>query len=411
MKLFRKKHTNPTPVEPEGVEIQETASDDLRRFALKARKIRPSGIKRICDALAGKDIRYRGPLSYRGLRVIGWLFFVLMVCGILLHFAAERFPNALPIIESLGSILPALWQFSIVLFMLANFSLILHATKGYKPLLLRFGSLALAEYAAFLILIYHYVEGLLHLPLFTEPFGSANELLETMFDQGFYAFNIFIDLLLCTLLTLFLYHTPKRGFAGRRIVLYRLLTLLPILYELGMFALKLLSAFGYIRIPVFLWPLLPAKPPVFFVVFTLLALFIKYREGRFLASGFTHDEFRRYLKTNRNSLQVSVFTAIMFVIAGCVDLALLLGLPHLMGISDTSASNQAILSYINIADSIDLGGGIVLLITAPFLLLFSYTRTHKDNRFDLILPFAAIAVSILCAVEILFQMLRHIPAV
>ena len=101
----------------------------------------------------------------------------------------------------------------------------------------------------------------------------------------------------------------------------------------------------------------------------------------------------------------------MFVIAGCVDLALLLGLPHLMGISDTSASNQAILSYINIADSIDLGGGIVLLITAPFLLLFSYTRTHKDNRFDLILPFAAIAVSILCAVEILFQMLRHIPAV
>lgn len=405
--LFRKKDAPVSaPVEPDGVEIQEAAADEAA-FPILSRPFRPARIKKVRDALAGNDLRYRGPLSYRHLRIIAWAFFLLTVIGSLLSAIIRRAPEPMPVLDTAASGMQSLWQFAVVLFMLANFSVILHAKNGFRPLLLRFGLLGLAVFLGYVLLIYRYAYGTLKLLATSEiTYRSLHDLLDKLFEQGFHAFNIFVDLFLCTLLTLFLYHTPKRGFSGKKILIYRLFALLPILYEIGVIVLKILCAFDRIMLPAVFWPFLTTKPPVFFIVFTVLALFIKRRERRFLASGFTRDEYRRYLKTNRNSLQFSIFTAIVFVAAAAVDIALYFLLPRLFGVTDPSANAEAVRTFYYLEQDIGIGSGIVLLAVAPFVLLFSYTRTHKNNLFDILIPVAAIGVTFLFSIELIYQLIR-----
>ena len=62
-----------------------------------------------------------------------------------------------------------------------------------------------------------------------------------------------------------------------------------------------------------------------FVLFVALALFVKTRELRFRRHGKTHEEYRAFLKTRRNSWNFSVFLAIMLVIVSLLDLAVVMG--------------------------------------------------------------------------------------
>jgi hypothetical protein len=80
-----------------------------------------------------------------------------------------------------------------------------------------------------------------------------------------------------------------------------------------------------VQIPPWGFPLLTAKPPMTFVLFVALALFVKTRELRFRRHGKTHEEFRAFLKTRRNSLNFSVFLAIMLVVVSLLDIAVVIG--------------------------------------------------------------------------------------
>ena len=56
-------------------------------------------------------------------------------------------------------------------------------------------------------------------------------LLEDVTYQGYYAFNIFLDMFLCTLLLFFADYRPKRFFKGKLLYLFRSFAILPVLYD------------------------------------------------------------------------------------------------------------------------------------------------------------------------------------
>lgn len=71
--------------------------------------------------------------------------------------------------------------------------------------------------------------------------------------------------------------------------------------------------------PLIVYPLLTIKPPLSFVLFLTLVLFIKIRELRFRRRGKTKEEYRRFTKTNVNSWHFSVYASIMILITGIID--------------------------------------------------------------------------------------------
>ena len=51
------------------------------------------------------------------------------------------------------------------------------------------------------------------------------------------------------------------------------------------------------------------------------------------------------------------------------------------------------------AHNIGLGGSTPLFLVIPFVLLYSYTRTHKNKKFDSFVPFIGIGLVLLTVLE------------
>ena len=51
----------------------------------------------------------------------------------------------------------------------------------------------------------------------------------------------------------------------------------------------------------------------------------------------------------------------------------------------------------------NLGESVPLLLMAPIMLLFSYTRTHKNKTFDLLIPAIGVVAVVLAFIEGLYQ--------
>lgn len=402
-----------TEMEPADREtVEEPAEESLRgrrasKYILKRREKRREKIRRI---LAGNDIRYRGPVSYRWLRILGWLFYALAGAGMLLSMAYRFFPGRLqPIVPLIGETLSRLYNWSLPLFMLASFAVILNAKDGYRWQLTSYGRLFLLVYALFLIVAEHYAVG--GLAVFLGDRAIARETLESLLigfvPDGYIAFNIFVDLFLCAALVFFLIYEPKRFFRGKLRVVFRLFALIPILYECASVALKLLSGLGLIRLSIYIWPLLTTKPPILFVVFLAISLYIKRRERAFRASGLTREEFQQYQKTNRNSLRVSLFIALAFVVGAIVDFLAVLFIPAILAvISRQTGDIDSMMQRMNVVLRVGVGSGFGLLFLAPFMLLFSFSKTHKNRMIDRLIPIGGVVFVVLFVFEFAFEALR-----
>ena len=170
------------------------------------------------------------------------------------------------------------------------------------------------------------------------------------------------------------------------------------LYEVASIALKILSSLGQITLPLWTFPLLTTKPPMTFVAFMAMAIFINRREHRLRSMGRTEEEYQAFLNTNRNSLQFSLFSAVVLLLAGTVDLMILVISSVLMyryG-GEVDAIVKKILTW-------GFGGSVDLIFLAPIMLLFSYTRTHKHKMIDTITPIAGVAVMAMVCIEGVFQ--------
>lgn len=380
----------------------------------------------IYDRNASNDIRYRGPLSYRHLQIMGWLGISFLVLHSLIELGIMIDPNQPKWVLSLNSVASVVSEFALPLFLFANFAILLDRKKTFKAQLLKFGGLSLLVVILFLLVTEHYI-----LEVGTAIAGDKAGV-QAQIDgyflsrirTGSLSFNFFVDMFLCTLLLFFLEYTPKKVFTGKKRYLFRMFALIPVVYEAGSLVIRILAYYGIIAPPLIVYPLLTTKPPMSFVLFVILVLFIKIRELRFRKRGKTKQEYMEFTKTRLNSLQFSVFSSIMILVTGVIDLILLIGfsafdivvknMDHMEQVEN--ASEQALEEMSMVAARGVAGWGIGLhssmIFIIPIILLFSYTRNHKNPKADLAIPIGGILLAVFVGIEGLHQgILMNIPII
>ena len=360
------------------------------------------------------DIKYSGPLSYQSFQILGWSCIVITVIMALMKIAVKLNPDDTQRFVNVYEIISYIAEMSLPFLLMANFARILNNTDGFRKQLLRNGGATAAIFLVFMIFFNRYVVGTVGLLL--QDSKEAYPLVMTSFygvnPRGFFAFNIFVDLFLCTLVMYFMNARPTKIFTGKKIYIFRAFTLLPIAYEVVSIILKGKSAAGSILLPSWVFPLLTVKPPMTFLVFVFLAVHIKTRELRYCRHGKTHEEYQEFLKTNRNSWHFSVYAAIVLFIAGMLDLIIAIFL--LAGQAGSSEALDAMMAsekaFKNtIAISIGFGKSICLMFFAPIVLLFNYTKIPKNKIVGLLIPVAGILLIALIGVQGIYQLVSIAP--
>ena len=354
------------------------------------------------------DIKYRGKLSYRHFKIIGWALFVLKMLTPLLKLAITFAPNMADAITLPLNIIDFVAPLSVFFLLMASFAQLLTKGNYAKQMLINGGS-ALGIALLFELLYHRYMVGavdafvgdrLVSLDICNWVFSMAN-------PMGFATFNIFLDLFLTTCVVFFLNYTPQKYFQGDKLKFFRAMVALPIIYEFVSIALKVMANSGDFALPISIFPFLTAKPPMMFFVFLAVVIYMKTREGRFCKAGRTHEEYVAYLNTNRSRFDFAKFTAIMCLIAGLID-----GGIALFAIISDFNSNAALLEtmtpeakdifltnifykYLNAG----FGGAADLVTFAPVMLLFDYTRTYENTTVEMAIPLGAIVVLVFIYLE------------
>lgn len=364
--------------------------------------------RKLHELLKEEDIRYRGPISYQGFQALGWLCITMVVVILLVKLGGKIKPELAESTAGLLNVLNYFRSLSLPFLLIANFSKILNNSEGYKKQLIRNGGIAVAIYLGSILLFGRYVVG--SVGLFVSDPENVAPMIESALQQfqvsGVISFNMFIDLFLCTLFMYFLNARPPKVFTGKKVIFFRLFALLPVAYEVCSMLLKGFAAAGKIQLPLWTYPLLTVKPPVTFLLFMMLALYIKKRERHFRRYGKTHAEYQAYLKTNRNSLQFSVFLSIILVVAAIIDFILMLVLtvtyaPDLESVA--SASVETVSHYAEVSIAMGFGGSVPLIFVAPLVLLYSYTRIPRNKLLSLAIPVIAFALMLLIFLEGIHQ--------
>lgn len=360
------------------------------------------------------DIKYSGPLSFQSFQILGWSCIVVTVIMALMKIAMKVNPADTQRFQTINDIISYIAEMSLPFLLMANFARILNNTDGFKKQLLKNGGAMAAIFLVFMIFFNRYVVGTVGL-LLQDP-KEAYPLVMTSFygvsPRGFFAFNIFVDLFLCTLVMYFMNARPTKIFTGKKIYIFRAFTLLPIAYELVSIYLKGCSAAGSIALPSWVFPLLTVKPPMTFLVFVFLAVHIKTRELRFCRHGKTHDDYQEFLKTNRNAWHFSVYCAIVLFIAGIIDIVIAVFL--LAGQAGSAEALDAMMAsekaFNNtIAMSIGFGKSSCLIFFAPIVLLFNYTKIPKNKTVGMLIPVVGILLIALIGIQGIYQLVSIAP--
>ena len=127
------------------------------------------------------------------------------------------------------------------------------------------------------------------------------------------------------------------------------------------------------------------------------SLYIKTRELRFRRHGKTHEEYKAFLNTNKNSWDFSRFLAIALVVIALVDMAILLLVTarETVGMTEETFMND----YYPTAVIMGFGNSFVLIFLAPLVLLFSYTRKPKNAMIGMLVPVSSFALIMLLYLE------------
>ena len=360
------------------------------------------------------DIKYKGVLSFQGFQVLGWFCITITVVMTLMKVAVKINPNDAQRFAGIGDIISYIAEMSLPFLLMANFARILNNTEGYKKQLLRNGGATLALVLVFLVFFNRYIVGTIGLLL--EDSSDAHALVMTSFyginKNGFFAFNIFTDLLLCTLFMYFMNARPQKVFTGKKILIFRAFAILPVAYEVASLTLKGLSAAGQVRIPSWAFPLLTVKPPMTFIVFMVMAIYIKTREWRYCRHGKTHEEYQTFLKTNRNAWNFSVFSAIILFVAGVIDLIIFVVMILNQGGTaegvDALIESETAMKH-TVAYSVGFGKSAILIIFAPIVLLFNYTKIPKNKTVGMLIPVIGIALIALIGIQGIYQLVSIAP--
>lgn len=345
-----------------------------------------------------EDIKYQGPLSYRALRIIAWVAFAIGQFALLATLGAglidRDFMN-----ETVRNLFSSFSNIATPLFIIASFGLILSGRRKFDRIILLYGLAYLGIGAGFCLFYLRYVDG-----LFLE-LGATTSSLEVIWDliDDKANINVFADLFAFVLLHFFINYTPKRFFQGKKLIIFRLFVIFPILFVLGCYVLKILAGYKVIKLPIYAIAFLTTKNPLIFFMFVTMSLWIKNRERFYIRLGATREEYQKFLLTKRNSLSFSLHLSMTIFITVLVDFfgAFILGII-------LNSLKQGAAEWDMATDLFGLGQSFVLLFTIPFILLYSYTRDHKDIRIDIFIPIGGIGLTAIAYIECIYQIILQL---
>ena len=203
------------------------------------------------------DIKFLGPLSYRHLRLIAWLamalsFFLVIVTTtqeiVQIEIINPFWTTALSIFSSVST----------PLFLVAIFATIFSNHKAYWAI--GFG---------ILIIYFRYLNPIfIKLELDTDIMAqNTGNILGNKVKV-----NIFSDLLALTLIHFFINYNPTKYFQGKKIIIFRLMIFLPLIYLFISYIIIGLNTFDKITLPFFIYPFLTTKSPLVHIIFLILSL-------------------------------------------------------------------------------------------------------------------------------------------
>lgn len=351
------------------------------------------------------DIKYRGPLSYRWLRIIGWLAFavsqIAAIIGVATNLGAATGDTTIAqnILSSFGTLM-------MPLFLLANFALILQSRRSYKFILTIHGGLTVIIILLYYLIVERYMLAIFN--LITDDKQTSRDLVVTVFEDMFSrGINVFLDLFLCSSFAFFMNYEPKRFFQGKWIYLFRCLVLLPIAYEVTFHVLKLIAINGDFYFNSWLVPWMTSKPLSVFIGFASIIIILKLREFIWTKRGNTQEEIEAFEATNHNSLRVSIIISIVFAIVGVISFFAWIVVARFYLPPD--ASEDLTTLVLTELYSVGYGQGATLILAIPFTLLFSYSREHKNKLLDRLVPLGGIFVTMVVFIEGVYWILTHLP--
>ena len=349
------------------------------------------------ERTAEKDIRYRGPLNYQHFQILGWLCIVASQALLVLNLGAKLGKLPASYAGLTGPLTYMSWL-SLPFLLIANFAQIMNGQKSYRILLIKNFCAAGAIWGIYAFFLNRYVIGTIDVinDGTITSVEALSQIMEKANPTGVLCFNIFIDLFLCTLVMFFLNYKPTRIFREKSRFIFRSFALLPVAYEVGCIVLKVLASRKEITISPFFYPLFTVKPTMTFVLFIVLALYIKTRELRFRRHGKTHEEYKAFLNTNKNSWDFSRFLAIALAVISLADLAILF---LVTAREAANMTEEALDTFRPTAMIMGFGDSLSLIFLAPLVLLFSYTRKPKNAMAGLMAPVFSFALIMLLYLE------------
>jgi len=341
--------------------------------------------------LAGKplfnDIKYRGPLSYREMRIFAFLFLLVsQVAGIVL--SANKFLNVIP--NSFNGTLEVLkdfGMFSLPMFLMASFAIVLANEDKLINTMLFYFSVALGIYLAIILFYGRYLKGLLGLATGAEG-EDLNAIADSIASSLFSSvvnINVFIDMFILSVFAFFILYTPKKIKKKGAVLAFRLCSIIPVLIAFGSSVIYGLINLGKLKLGFLVMNALPCRSISVYIIFFAIVLFVKLKKARFLKKGGTEEEYAVYSASNINSLHYSLFVSVLLVAVFLFDLFIFYVFP--------------------ISIFFGYGTSFYMFVIIPFVMLFSYTRTRKNKVIDIIIPFVYIGLFALIIVELTFQLL------
>ena len=171
-------------------------------------------IKKLRDRyLNPVDIKFQGPLSYRILRIIGWVSLAFAQIVMLNSFSTSIF-HWDPL-GNWGTLLNLLGSFSTPLFIVASFGLILSGQKKYRDVVIMYGAGFLGIALGFCIFYLRYING-----LFVKLGIEQTQFFDVVddFASDRVQVNVFADLFSFSAFHLFVNYNPKNHFKNKKII-------------------------------------------------------------------------------------------------------------------------------------------------------------------------------------------------
>lgn len=346
----------------------------------------------------GKDIKYKGLMGIKGLKITAWIFVLFLVLDVALHIFlrfASVSSSEKTLLKSLAYLFKLFGTLALPCFMLVKFSTILKNKRSYLRFLINYLMLAIMVVCVYYVAYFHYAVNL-YSKLLQVPMSDAAKMLNESFTSMLgkrIAFNLFIDMFLWSLFFFLIDYTPKKLKDKKKLLkLFRECSILPFIYVTVCFILKVLYANGNIYIHPYFCVWLPTSTPLTFIVFMRISLFITNRKKYYLSAGGTEEEYRVYIKTNAQSFHFSKVVASAFLLIGVIEILF-------EGILALIFDNvDVIASYSGLREC------SMYIIFSPFILLFSFSKKYEKGVFDILVPLVSISVAIFIIMECIFRL-------